>query len=189
MYEGTLTRLRRLEVKDVSAILPLWNNYELRQYLPTPLPNSHDELVKLIESMNDAFTTRKGFTFGIEAINTNSLIGIIDLVHISWISRSAEVGLFAIFNPEYWGKGYGSDAMIVLLDFAFSVLDLHNVYLSVVAFNERAINVYKKLGFKVQGKLRELAFRNGKRYDIAFMDILKPEFLEKYGILPKKGEI
>ena len=79
--------------------------------------------------MNDAFAKRKEFTFGIEALNTNTLIGLINLDRISWISRHAEVGLFAIFNPEYMGQGYGSDAMIVLLDMAFSVLDLYSVFL------------------------------------------------------------
>lgn len=186
MYKGKLTRLRRLEPNDASTIFPFWNNYELRQYLPTPLPTSQDELVQFIESVNNAFAKRKEFTFGIEALNTNTLIGLINLDRISWISRHAEVGLFAIFNPEYLGQGYGSDAMIVLLDMAFSVLDLYSVFLWVEAFNEHAINFYTKIGFQIQGKLRELAFRNGKRYDVVFMDILKPEFLDKYGILPKK---
>ena len=116
-------------------------------------------------------------------------MGLLNLTRVSWISRHAEVGLFAIFDPEYWGHGYGSDALIVLLDIAFSVLDLYNIFLWVEAFNERAIKFYTKIGFRNQGTLRELAFRNGKRCDVVIMDILKPEFLEKYGILPKKSVI
>ncbi len=142
-------------------------------------------MVKFIESANERFTHRKGFTFGIEALNTDSLIGIINLVNINWISRSAEVTIFGIFDPEYWGQGSGSDAMIFLLDLAFSVLDMHNVYLWVASFNKRAIKVYEKLGFKIQGKIREIAFRNGERFDVVIMDVLKSEFHEKYGILPK----
>jgi RimJ/RimL family protein N-acetyltransferase len=165
--------------------MTLWNSYELRQYLPTPLPTSHDDMVKYIDSANESFTNRKGFTFGIEDLKTNELIGLVNLVNISWISRNAEIGLIAVFNPDFWGKGYGSDALIVLLDLAFSALDMHNVYLYVVSFNDRATNVYKKIGFSTQGKLREMAYRDGKRYDVVLMDILRSEFVEKYGILPK----
>jgi RimJ/RimL family protein N-acetyltransferase len=113
MYNGKLTRLRRLEPGDASIIFSLWNSYELRQYLPTPLPMSYEALIQFIESTNGAFTQRKEFTFGIEALEMNKLMGIINLTRVSWISRHAEVGLFAIFDPGYWGHGYGSDAMTV----------------------------------------------------------------------------
>ncbi|MFX1513072.1 MAG: GNAT family N-acetyltransferase [Promethearchaeota archaeon] len=185
MYEGKLTRLRRLETKDASFIFPHWNNYELRQYLPTPLPSSQEDLINFIKTVNDDFGKRKGFTFGIEAISNNTLFGLVNLVNISWLSRNSEITLFSIFDPEYLGQGYGFDAILVLLDFAFSILDMHNVYLWVTSYNERAINFYEKIGFRKQGKIREIAFRNGKRYDVVIMDILKPEYLEKHGILPK----
>jgi RimJ/RimL family protein N-acetyltransferase len=95
------------------------------------------------------------------------------------------VGTLAIFSGEQRGKGYGFDAMIVLLDIAFSVLDLHCVYLWVAGFNERAISFYKKIGFQNQGRLREMAYRNGTRHDVVVMDILKSEYVESYGVLPK----
>lgn len=189
MYKGDLVSLRRLTVKDASTILAFWNNYEVRQYLPTPLPTSHEEMVSYIESSNEAFSQRKGFTFGIQTLDTEELVGIVNLGNISWISHNGEIGVLAIYNPDHWGKGYARDAMKVLLDIAFNVIDLHNVYLWVVGYNDRAIRFYEKIGFKVQGKLRELAFRNGKQYDVVVMDILKPEFIEKYGILPKNGAI
>ncbi|MHA2362060.1 MAG: GNAT family N-acetyltransferase, partial [Candidatus Thorarchaeota archaeon] len=84
MYEGKLARLRRLTTDDTSTIMTLWNSYELRQYLPTPLPTSHDDMVKYIDSANESFTNRKGFTFGIEDLKTNELIGLVNLVNISW---------------------------------------------------------------------------------------------------------
>ena len=189
MYSGKLIRLRRLTDSDVSAFLPHWNNYKLRQYLPTPLPTSEDDLHKFIDNANINFATRKGFTFGIETLDTGKLVGIVNLVNISWIGHNAEVGSLAIFDPEAWGKGYGSDAMEVLLDMAFSVLNLYNVYLYVAGFNDRAISFYEKLGFTKQGKIREMAYRNGVRYDVIIMDILRSEFEEKYGILPKEGAV
>jgi RimJ/RimL family protein N-acetyltransferase len=188
MYEGKLVRLRRLETKDADSFFPHWNNYKLRQYLPTPLPTSHDDMVRYIDSVNENFANRKGFTFGIETLDTNKLVGIVNLVNVSWISHNGEVGLLAIFDPAGWGKGYGSDAMRVLLDMAFSVLNLHSVYLWVAGFNERAIKFYEKIGFANTGKLREMAYRNGERHDVVTMDILRSEFVEKYGVLPKGGK-
>ncbi len=187
MYENEKTRLRRLDKNDVNTILAHWNNYQLRQYLPTPLPSNHEELVDFIESANDAYSKRKGFTFGIEDIDSGNLVGIVSLVNVSWISHNGEIGLLAILDPKDWRKGYGKDAMLVLLDVAFSVLNLHNVYLWVAGFNDRAIVFYEKIGFSKRGALRELAYRNGKRYDVVVMDILRSEFIEKYGILPKRG--
>jgi RimJ/RimL family protein N-acetyltransferase len=188
MFEGELIRLRRLERKDADLFFPYWNDYKLRQYLPTPLPTSHEDMIKFIESANESFADCKGFTFGIESLDSNKLVGIINLVNVSWISHNGEIGVLAIFDPEGWGKGYGSDAMTVLLDMAFSVLNLHSVYLWVAGFNERAIKFYEKIGFVKTGKLREMAYRNGKRYDVVTMDILRSEFVEKYGILPKDGQ-
>lgn len=185
MYRGNLVRLRRLEASDAPAFFPYWNNYRLRQYLPTPLPSSLDDMAKYIESVNQSFSERKGFTFGIETLDENRLVGIVSLINVSWISHNGEIGTLAIFDPDGWGKGYGSDALKVLLDMAFSVLNLHSVYLWVAGFNERAIKFYEKIGFAKTGRLREMAYRNGNRYDVVIMDILRSEFVEKYGILEK----
>ncbi len=189
MYKGKLVKLRRLETSDVPSFFPHWNNYKLRQYLPTPLPSSPDDMADYIRSANESFAKRKGFTFGIETLDNNKLVGIVNLVNVSWISHNAEIGVLAIFDPEGWGKGYGSDAMVVLLDMAYSVLNLHSVYLWVAGFNERAIKFYEKIGFVNTGKLREMAYRNGNRYDVVTMDILRSEFVERYGILPKDGSV
>jgi len=189
MYKGKLVNLRRLEDSDVPSFFPHWNNYELRQYLPTPLPSTPNDITEFIQSANESFSKRKGFTFGIEALDNNKLVGIVNLVNVSWISHNAEIGSLAIFNPEDWGKGYGADAMRVLLDMAFAVLNLNNVYLWVAGFNERAIKFYEKIGFVNTGKLREMAYRNGKRYDVIIMDILRSEFTERYGVLPKEGAV
>ncbi|MHA1907893.1 MAG: GNAT family N-acetyltransferase [Candidatus Thorarchaeota archaeon] len=186
MYEGKKTRLRRLVVADVNNLMKNWNKYELRQYLATPLPSTEQDMTSFINSANEAFSKKSKLTFGIESIETGSLVGIIDLANISWISGNGEITIFAIMNQEDRGKGYALDSMLLLLDVAFNVINLHSVYLWVVEFNNRAIDFYTKIGFKKGGALRELAFRNGQRYDVVIMDILKPEFVEKYGTLPKK---
>lgn len=186
MYHGDKVRLRKLRESDAKIILKHWNNYSLRQYLPTPLPTSLMDLKDFIETANEAYNERSKFTFGIETLESEKLIGLVNLVGISWISRFAEIGQFAIFDPEFMGKGYGFDSLRVLLDFAFFVLDLHSIHLMVEIFNIHAVTFYEKFGFQKRGSLRELAYRNGTRYDILIMDMLKDEFHQKYKILPKQ---
>jgi len=161
MYQGKLVRLRKLNSDDASIILPHWKVYELDRYLPTPLPTSNEDMVRYIENVNDAFANNSMLTFGIETLKGNQLIGIISLVGISWINRFGEVGHFAIFDLEYRGKGYGADALRILLNTAFSVLDLHSVYLWVDEFNKMGVSFYERIGFKSQGRLHELGCRDG----------------------------
>ncbi|MGB4722593.1 MAG: GNAT family protein, partial [Defluviitoga tunisiensis] len=80
-------------------------------------------------------------------------------------------------DKEYLSKGYGTEAMELLLDYGFNALNLQNIMLEVFDYNKRAIKAYEKVGFKVIGKRRQAKFFNNKRYDIIFMDILKDEFL------------
>jgi RimJ/RimL family protein N-acetyltransferase len=182
MYQGKLVRLRKLNPSDAPTILPHWNVYDLDRYLPISLPMNNEDMVRYIESMDEAFENNSMLTFGIETLEDSLLIGIISLGSISWISRFGEIGHFAIFDLERRGRGYGADALRVLLNMAFSVLELHSVYLWVEAFNKGAISFYENIGFKSQGRLRELGCRDGERYDIIIMDILRTEFLEKYDL-------
>ncbi len=66
------------------------------------------------------------------------------------------------------------------MDYGFNYLNLNNIKLDVLSFNERAIACYKKCGFKEYGRRRKSEFVNGKYYDRISMDILKEEFAQSY---------
>lgn len=186
MFSGKYIRLRRLEGNDADIIFSHWNNYELRQYLPSPLPSSKDDLTELVRVKDKSFRERSEFFFGIEECCTSKeLIGIVNLESISWVSRHAFIGSFCIFKPSLRGKGYGKDTMLTLLDFAFNVIDLHVIALMVESHNKQAIGLYEDCCFTNRGTMRELVYRNGKRCDITMMDVLKKDFIDRYGILPK----
>lgn len=186
MFSGQHTRLRRLEESDAGEIFSHWNNYELRQYLPSPLPSSQQDLVEFVHAKDRLFRERNEFFFGIEERSAGrELIGIVNLESISWISRHAFVGSFCIFKPSLRGKGFGKDAMLTLLDFAFNIIDLHVVALLVESYNQHAIRLYEDCCFQSRGTMRELVYRNGKRCDVTAMDVLKKDFIDRYGILPK----
>jgi RimJ/RimL family protein N-acetyltransferase len=114
-------------------------------------------------------------TLAIVAKKFSKTIGSIELKRINKIDKTASLGII-IGDKNYWGKGYGREAITLLLDFAFNVLNLHSVNLSVYDYNHRAIKAYQAVGFKEAGRLRETRFWGGKYYDIIKMDILADEF-------------
>jgi RimJ/RimL family protein N-acetyltransferase len=90
-------------------------------------------------------------------------------------NRSAEV-MILIGEPAYWGHGYGTDALVTLLRYLFEVQRLHRVSLTVLSWNERAIRSYEKIGFAVEGVLREDVYDEGRYHDQTVMSILRDEF-------------
>jgi len=118
-------------------------------------------------------------TFAIVTLDKDELIGTISLEKISNIHRTATLGIF-IGNKEYHSKGYGTEAIRLILDYGFNYMNLHSIDLALMSFNERALKCYKKCGFKEVGRIREHRFVNGKYHDTIVMDILRSEFTESY---------
>ncbi len=114
-------------------------------------------------------------TFHLRTIKDDSLIGFVSLHSIEWNNQTALMSI-GIGEPDYWGKGYGLDAMRLILRYAFYELNLHRVGLHVSAYNTRAIRLYEKVGFKHEGSIRDFIFRDGQRYDDIFMGILRDEW-------------
>ncbi|NRR04612.1 GNAT family N-acetyltransferase [Brevibacillus sp. RS1.1] len=107
---------------------------------------------------------------------TNRPIGITSLIQIDLKNRNAEC-IIDIGEKEYWGKGYGREALKLLLDYAFLEMNLHRVSLRVFSFNEKAIKLYDRLGFKQEGISRQFLFREGKWHDLVHMGILQEEYI------------
>jgi len=97
-------------------------------------------------------------------------IGNINLTNIDWVSRHGYLGIF-IGETQYQSKGYGQQAMRLMLRHAFQDLGLHRVYLMVCDDNPRAIRVYEKCGFVIEGRLRQHAYKRGQFRDLIFMGI------------------
>jgi len=119
------------------------------------------------------------FEFLIRTLENDRLIGGIGLEIPHWSHADAFVGM-GIGERDAQNKGYGSDALRVVLRFAFTELNLRRITLNVFEYNPRAIRVYEKVGFQHEGRARGLLNRDGKRYDMLYMGILREEWLEKY---------
>lgn len=118
-------------------------------------------------------------TFVIVTLEDNKMIGTVSLESINWLNRTATLGVF-IGDKDYRSKGYGTEAIRLLLDYGFNYMNLHNIHLNLMSFNIRAQKCYKKCGFKETGRIRESRFINGRYYDVITMDILANEFQGDY---------
>jgi RimJ/RimL family protein N-acetyltransferase len=123
--------------------------------------------------------TKSDFNFAVIAKDVDKVIGNVGFPSIDYINRRAEVGIF-IGDKGYWGNGYGKEALDLLVDFGFNLLNLNAIHLKVYSYNNPAISCYKKVGFKEAGKLREAKIIAGVKYDEIYMDILAREFKSPY---------
>lgn len=136
------------------------------------------DLKKVEERMDSQHGDKNSLMLGIELKKGELLIGVGGLSQIEWPWQRAELTI-CIGEIEHQGKGYGRDATMLILEHAFSKLNLHSVMLRVISYNERAIKCYRACGFRPAGRRREARIEVGKFYDVLFMDILASEFKKK----------
>lgn len=113
--------------------------------------------------------------YAIVLLDGDELIGSISLHDINHVNRTAFIGIF-IGEEEHRGKGYGAEAIRLILEYGFKTMNLNNIMLSVHEDNFAGITCYKKVGFREAGRRREWVFKDGKYMDVIYMDILAREF-------------
>ena len=172
---GERVYLSPRNVEDVEIFTEWMNDFYVTDYTGRSYQN-----VTLQEEKQYLENMEKGKnTFAIIDIETDKMIGTVGLHEVDHINRTATLGIF-IGNRDYWSKGYGTEAIRLILDFAFNYLNLNNIELALMEFNQRALKCYQKCGFKEIGRRRKCKFINGKYYDSILMDILAEEFNESY---------
>ncbi|MGV3487331.1 MAG: GNAT family N-acetyltransferase [Tuberibacillus sp.] len=123
----------------------------------------------------DAHDSGSSLQFRIRTLEDDRLIGFVALFNLEWNNRCATMAI-GIGSEEDRGKGYGSEALQLILQYAFMELNLHRVGLDVISYNEPAIKSYIRAGFKEEGRLREAVCRENCYYDRVYMGVLKSEW-------------
>ncbi|MBN2737839.1 MAG: GNAT family N-acetyltransferase [Spirochaetales bacterium] len=169
---GKKCYLSPIDTNDYQKYTEWLNDLSVLEYLTLANINmTEDSEKKALENLS------KEHNYAIIDIEKNELIGNCGLTHVDDINRTAEIGIF-IGNKNYWGKGFGTEAVTLLSDFSFHYLNLNNILLRVFDYNERAIKSYLKAGFKIIGKRRNAIERKQKKYDVIYMDLI-PDELKK----------
>jgi RimJ/RimL family protein N-acetyltransferase len=174
MFAGQKVRLREYRQDDVKPALNYINDADVKRLLlpGIPYPNTLQDEQKWVDSQT---ASRDDYNFAIETLQGGKYIGGCGINNIDWKNSVAVVGIL-IGDKNYWGQGYGTDAMKVLIKFIFNQMNIHKIKLHVYSFNTRAIKCYEKCGFKTEGILRKEIFRDGEYYDEHIMSILREEF-------------
>ncbi|MDO8123113.1 MAG: GNAT family N-acetyltransferase [Candidatus Hermodarchaeota archaeon] len=175
MYKGKRVTLRAVEQDDIPEMLHHFNDWEVRRFLHMITPVSAEEEEKWIQEITRQRKAGTHFLFTIELLKLKRFLGVCGLNSVDWIHRSAELGI-ALSNKKYWGKGLGTEAIHLLVQFGFNVLNLHRIYLTVFEDNFRAQRVYEKIGFTKTGRQRETIRRLGRYFDLFSMDLLANEY-------------
>jgi RimJ/RimL family protein N-acetyltransferase len=179
MLEGKLVRLRPIDPGDLERDYAWVNDREVTRFVALRYPMSRqDEERWLNEGPTNSFAN--GVRLAIET-KDGVHIGNLDLHMTRPEDRKAGLGIM-IGDKGYWSNGYGTDAIVTLLRFAFHEMNLNRVYLHVYEFNERAVACYRKCGFQMEGRLRQHSYCEGRYWDSLVMGILRSEFDALHGV-------
>ncbi len=173
LFAGTLVRLTAPRPDDKEALARWSQDAEYLRHLgddaARPRPADY-----FVEDKEEKSHDWRKFEFRIRTLTEDKLIGFVEL-WVQWNQQTAWLGI-GIGEAEYRGKGFGSDAVRVAVSYAFRELSLYRISLSVFSYNPRAIRAYEKVGFVREGTLRSALYRDGQRFDMLVMGILRPEW-------------
>ncbi|HBV86999.1 MAG TPA: GNAT family N-acetyltransferase [Desulfosporosinus sp.] len=179
MLKGQKTAIRPVEEDDIDELYEWYNDPDVNLWSSGAWPLnsllSKDQIaVKFLDESPDIYR------YSILDDN-KQLIGTIGFKEVNIPARSAAIYV-VIGKKSYWGKGYGTDALIVFARFLFTQWNLHRISLDTWDENTRAIKSYEKVGFKIEGRQREARYVLGNYHDAILMGLLRDEFLALHGI-------
>jgi RimJ/RimL family protein N-acetyltransferase len=171
---GDRVLLRPVTAEDTDALLAAMEDPEVRRLTGShPRPYDTDPVTRR-RAVEAWYGTRQDhddrLDLAIVDADSGACAGEIVLNELSVPDRS--VNLRIMIGPHWTGRGLGTEAIRLLLDHAFGTVGLHRVSLGVYAFNPRAAHVYEKVGFRVEGRLRDALCWDGEYVDEILMSVL-----------------
>ena len=169
---GECVYLRPLEASDLPTIQKWANDPEIRALTGEVKPMSSAEA----KAFYDRVQSDEHRVWFIVALKENDrAIGEAGLLRLFPAWRTTDLSII-LGERDAWGKGYGTEAIRLLLDYAFGYLNFHRVAVGVVGFNEKALRFYEKVGFRREGIQRDGYYFGHKYYDFVMMSILEDEY-------------
>lgn len=175
MISGSKVYLTAVNRSSIAQLQEWRNKPELRRYFREYREISDEMQKRWFEER--VLTNRDQVDFEIHDAATGKLIGHCGLYYISWTNRTAEFTVY-IGDMSFRSGGYGSDALRLLIAYGFNTLNLHRIWCEVYS-NNSAINVYRHLGFKDEGVLRQHHYDEGRYWDSHMLGILRSEWMEQ----------
>jgi RimJ/RimL family protein N-acetyltransferase len=181
---GRRVCLRPFDKDDVEYLQKWSNDAELRKLIGEVEPMSQAETGKFYKELR---ADKDRIWFMVVIKRNDRVIGEAGLLRMFKPWRTTDMTII-IGEKDVWGKGYGTEAGRLLLDYAINQLGFHRVSIGVVSFNERALRFWEVLGFKKEGVERDGYYCDNKYSDFIMMSILEDEFKLRGQVVGRKPE-
>lgn len=177
LLTGSRVDLANISKEDIEKIYPIASVSDEQSFasLGAYVPMTYQSLIRYADHYNDYFDLNGDIIFGIKK-KDGTIIGTVSADTIDRKNRNTMIGI-TIYDKNERGKGYGSEAMSLLLDFLFLELNMHRVYFGCFSFNKAGLACYKKLNIKDEGVNRQFLYRNGIYYDEIQYGVIKKDWL------------
>lgn len=167
--------LRSHQESDKKAYFDLMSNEEAMRFYGRVPMKEHTEVDIDFETIENGFRTSNFIKWAIELNSSHQLIGGVGAWGLQNPHNRATIS--CLLSPEFWKKGLACEALLKMVEYLFEALNKNRLHLYVDPVNTRAVNLFKRVGFKHEGILREYEYENGKFIDIAIMSFLKQDFI------------
>lgn len=158
---------------DIPHFLRWMNDAEVNQYLAVFLPVTEADEIEWFDRLQKQ--KNEHIVLVMVEAKTRKPIGSMGIHGISWKDQRATTGA-VIGEKAYWGKGYGTEAKMLLLDYAFNSLNLRKIGSRVYGFNARSKAYSEKCGYRVEGVLKKEVFKNGRFHDLIMMAVFREDW-------------
>ncbi len=178
LFEGELIRLAPIDPEKDAETISKWTHDPeyLRLSSADPVrPLSPGQVKKKLEEMDKEAEKRTQFNFAVRLRDDDRLIGLASIRWIHWTHAAGMIRL-SIGQPDDRGKGYGSEALRMLLRYAFDELNLHRIGVDTFEYNTGALRFLERNGFVVEVRRRQAIHRDGRRWDALMLGMLREEW-------------
>lgn len=170
---GRRVEMRPLLEQDIPLLVRWMNDREVTHNLTACFPVQEQHEREWLESLHK----QKGSKVVLMMVVDEGPIGVMGLHRINWVDQTAVTGAF-IGEKDMWGKGYGSEAKMLLLEYAFNTLGLRKVCSTVIEFNARSLGYNRKCGYVVEGRRVNQFYRNGRYWDEIQLAVFRESWLQ-----------
>jgi ribosomal-protein-alanine N-acetyltransferase len=167
-------QLRQLKHEDAEVMMKLFSSPEVLRFLDMEPTDSLEKARGLIDWLAGNYENRKGIDWGITLHQSGQLIGMCGAYDWDRVHRHIDLGYHIL--PEYWGRGYATEASHAIIGWCFDALDLHRIQADCTEGNIASERVMLKCGFRYEGLWRESCWEHGRFVNIKQFGLLRSEY-------------
>lgn len=169
--------LREIKKEDAASIFACFSNVDVTRFYGQETMVSIEQAEEFVDLFSKNYIEKRGIRWGIERKGTKGIIGTIGFN--AWMPKNKRAEIGYEIHPDYWRKGYVSEAVSQLLSYGFEVMDLNRIGAIVFLDNEASNKLLMKRGFQKEGVLRENIIQSGMTYDTNVYSILKTDWVKE----------